>query len=245
MGADGWARSFFDTAATWWGRPVVRDIDRARAAGIEAMCGPGAKRVLELGAGGGATAAAAADLGHSVTAVELSPVRAAYARELAADRDVTVVEGDFYTVELDGAFDCVAYWNGFGIGDDADQRRLLRRVATTWLAPGGSVILEVFSPWRWARDAGRTEVVPRDTALVHALDYDPVRSRFVDRWWQEGDEARSITQSGRCYSPADLLLLLETTGLEPADGDLLDSNTQVSAGLWHASGYRVRLVAAG
>ncbi|MFN5457566.1 MAG: hypothetical protein ACK5BX_41150, partial [Bradyrhizobium sp.] len=38
-----------------------------------------------------------------------------------ADRD--------YTIELAGRFDVVCYWDGFGIGSDADHRRLLRRIA--------------------------------------------------------------------------------------------------------------------
>jgi SAM-dependent methyltransferase len=100
-----WVQPFFDTAATWWGRPEIRDVDRERAAAIERFCGPGPKRVLELGAGGGATAAATADCGHRVTAVELSPVRAGFARALAVNREVKVVEGDFSTVDLDGRFD--------------------------------------------------------------------------------------------------------------------------------------------
>ena len=41
--------------------------------------------------------------------------------------EMSVVQGDFYEVELDGTFDVVCYFDGFGIGSDADQRRLLRR----------------------------------------------------------------------------------------------------------------------
>lgn len=44
---------------------------RARAAEIERFCGPGRKRILELGAGAGGTAAAMADLGHEVVAIEV------------------------------------------------------------------------------------------------------------------------------------------------------------------------------
>ncbi len=36
---------------------------------------------------------------------------------------------------------------------------------------------------------------------------------MADRWWRPGREAESITQSLRCYTPADLRLLLEGTGL--------------------------------
>jgi hypothetical protein len=38
------------------------------------------------------------------------------------------IEGDFYETEPPGKFDVVAYFDGFGIGTDEDQRRLLRRI---------------------------------------------------------------------------------------------------------------------
>ncbi len=100
--------------------------DREKAALIEEFTGDGTKRVLELGAGGGQGAAAAADLGHSVVAVELVPSLAAQAQRLAATREtgrMTVINEDFCTVSLDGHFDVVCYWDGFGIGTDDDQRR--------------------------------------------------------------------------------------------------------------------------
>ena len=49
-----------------------------------------------------------------------------------------MVRADFYTVALDGRFDVVCCWEVFGLGDDADQRRLLRRIEAEWLAPGGA-----------------------------------------------------------------------------------------------------------
>lgn len=67
-----------------------------------------------------------------MVAVEFSPIYADYAREhLKTKRSGTLesVEADFYTVELAGRFDVVCYWDGFGVGSDADQRRLLRRIA--------------------------------------------------------------------------------------------------------------------
>jgi len=44
-----------------------------------------------------------------------------------------------YDVDIGGPFDAVCYWDGFGIGDDQDQRRLLRRIAG-WLAPDGRAL---------------------------------------------------------------------------------------------------------
>src|SRR5262249_50098311 len=142
---------------------VLSDGDLERAAIVERLCGPEPKRVLEIGSGFGGTAAALANQGHLVTAVELSSVRAEYARELALEKrkgQLKIVEADFYQVELMDQFDLVCYWNGFGTGTDADQRRLLRKIASTWLMPNGCLLMNIFSPWWWVRQAGTTESKP-------------------------------------------------------------------------------------
>jgi len=61
----------------------VGDKHRTNVAAIARLAGRGPKRVLELGAGGGQVAAAMADAGHDVTAVELVEVAFRHARELA------------------------------------------------------------------------------------------------------------------------------------------------------------------
>lgn len=40
-----------------------------------------------------------------------------------------------------------------------------------------------------------------------------ITSTAVDTWWEAGHEDAAITQLIRCYSPADLSLLLDGTGL--------------------------------
>jgi SAM-dependent methyltransferase len=183
-----------------------------RAASIARLAGAGRKRVLELGAGGGRAAAATADLGHDVVAVELVPTAAEHARRLAErerEGSLSVIRGDFYEVEPGGGFDVVCYWDGFGVGSDADQRRLLRRVRG-WLAAGGCALLDVNTPWYWAGAAGR-ELRWGEAARRYGFDADGCR--LLDRWWSVGAEGGAVTQSLRCYSPADLRLLLEGTGL--------------------------------
>src|SRR5262245_40060793 len=113
-----WAQQFYIRQEQWSGvyTGAVAEEHRERAAAIGRLAGGGPKRVLELGAGGGQAAAAAADLGHTVVALDLSPAALAHARRLAAERPsgaLTVVEGDFYAVELAGPFDVVCYWDGF------------------------------------------------------------------------------------------------------------------------------------
>src|SRR5438046_208747 len=129
---------FYDRTALWWGTSGITDRDRARALLVNESAGRSC-RVLELGAGFGGAAAATADLGHRVIAVERSAQRAALARRhewKSRSGELEIIEADFDSVVLEGPFDVVAYWSGFGVGNDASQASLLTRVRG-WLAPAG------------------------------------------------------------------------------------------------------------
>ena len=131
-----WVKPYYTRAGDYWGPQTVEQRHHDRLAALTRLCGPGPKRVLELGAGTGEVAAVMADAGHSVTAIEFSPTRAPHIQALAQQPrqgSLTVLEADFYEVALAREFDVVCYWDGFGVGSDADQRRLLRRIATEWL----------------------------------------------------------------------------------------------------------------
>jgi hypothetical protein len=158
---------------------------------------------------------------------------------------VDVLNGDFMQVELPGRFDAVTYWNGFGVGSDSEQRTLLHRIAEDWLAPDGVAVLDVFNPLAWCREAGTMDV-DSETNCRQAVDFDAVTSRMVDTWWFDGEDKPPLSQSQRCYSPADLALLLEGTGLTmvraEVDGTSLDMVGSGADGpLGKAWGYRVLL----
>lgn len=215
-----WAHAYYTRQSETFGRAIVTDHNRRAAARLDAWataygCGPD---LLELGAGAGGLAAALADLGRRVVAIDFNPSDAAFARTLAADRPpgaLTVVEGDFYTADLERTFDFVCYWDGFGIGSDADQRRLLHRIADDWLTPGGRCALDVFSPWAWrGRDGETSTYTARDgTAWTRTVRYDAVGQRFTDSWHPADDDSVTRSQSIRCYAIPDLVLLLDGTGL--------------------------------
>ena len=222
-----WIKGFYDQCAIWWGAETEDPReDAARAATVERLCGSqseqGPLRVLELGAGAGRSAAALAGRGHNVVAVELSPLRAAQARALLKiERPgrLAVVEADFYTVELEGRFDVVCYWDGFGIGSDADHRRLLRRIAQCWLRPTGSVLMDVANTAWAARHAGAAEAldplpgVPGSVAMLRRWHFDVLHSRWIDEWQPTAAPEAALAQTVRCYTPADFLLLLKGTSL--------------------------------
>jgi SAM-dependent methyltransferase len=231
----GWVKVFYDQASIWWGPdPQPSGVHPARVQTVQRLCGTAPRRILELGAGTGASAAALADAGYDVVGVDLSE-RTAYAAGLAARAragSLSVVREDFYTVQLAGRFDIICCWETFGLGADADQRRLLRRMADDWLAPRGSVLMDVYSPFRPAHDAGTEEQlpplpgVPGSVDMIERCHFDPVHCRWTDEWIPVAEPDKALAQTIRCYSPADLLLLLDGTGLSlrriEIDGQVLD-----------------------
>lgn len=253
-----WIEPFYTQAGIWWGEdPQAEGVHAARVATVARLCGPGRKHILDLGTGPGATAAALADAGHAVLAVELSPARAAYAAKLAElphAGSLAVLQADFYGAPIVERFDLVCLWETFGLGSDADQRRLLRRIATEWLAPGGSALVEVYSPFRPARDACTAERlkplrgVPGSVEMWERCHFDPLHCRWIDEWEPTAAPEQALAQTVRCYSPADLLLLLEGTGLslthaevEGAPLDVLSEAVTLSGPLMDAWCYLVQL----
>ncbi|MEN6370159.1 MAG: methyltransferase domain-containing protein [Thermotogota bacterium] len=213
-----WVRTFYDKQDEWTGccGEEIGAVHRKQASRVGRALGGRSGRVLELGCGGGQTAAAIADLGHTVVAVDISPraIDAARQRAKAHFRGrMEPVLGDFYEIAPEDKFDVVCYFDGFGIGKDDDQRRLLRRIAG-WLKRDGSALIEVYALRYWATVAG-TEMHFDDASRRYG--FDAAGSRLLDTWWPNGHPDEAVTQSLRCYGPAELRALLDGTGLELVD----------------------------
>lgn len=209
-----WSHTFYeqqDRLTGYYSKPI-HPFHTGLAARVTAHRGqPGT--LLELGAGGGQFATAAALAGHTVTALDLYARGGEHTRRLAAEHGVTVRArtADFYTADPDGPFDAVCYWDGFGIGEDADQRFLLSRVAR-WLTASAAAYVDVYTPWYWAHYAGFTQ---RTEGYVQTYGFDADGCRMLDTYAPAGGDP--LTQSLRCYSPADLRGLLPGTGLTLAE----------------------------
>jgi len=220
-----WVRDFYEKQYAWadwktrWADPDLEAPGAvAHVAAIDRIAGPGAKRILELGSGVGTLAAALAHAGHSVVAVELLEELARNTQRLSADvraGSLQAISGDFFEIELGARFDVVAYFDGFGIGSDDDQQRLLRRIRE-WLARDGCALIDVLSPWYWANATGEGEEFPEGSGVWYRDSFDAEGSRMVEEMWQEGHRDAAVVQSLRCYAPADLKLLTAHTGLDLA-----------------------------
>lgn len=252
-----WIKTFYTQKSQWLaalGKPTgILPHDYVRVQWIQQFCGQHTQIILELGCGDGETALACAQAGHRVTAVELSPFRIARARDLAqhAPPDtLTLLEGDFYQMAFPSRFGLICYWDGFGVGTDQDQQRLLTKMEQDWLTPEGSVILEVFNPWYWIRQTG---VQRRFASLGITVEYrfDPLQSRFSEHCISDDPTIPPIAQTIRCYTPSDLHLLLHGTGLRFDQGTMhgIDFHTNSSLPLadplhawWTHETYVVKLV---
>jgi len=68
----------------------------------------------------------------------------------------------------------------------------------------------------WAGGTSHRAARPEDGyqhVLTEVAGFDPVACRFTDTWWEQDQPLQRHTQTGRCYTPADFLLLLEGNGL--------------------------------
>ncbi len=191
----------------------VVDYHHEKAALVKQLAGPSKKRILELGSGGGQTACAMAKLGHTVVAVELVQGAHENGRALAKELGISNIEfihGNFYNVDFSDRFDVVCYWDGFGVGTDEEQHKLLKRI-DGWLKPEGCALIDVYTPWYASYTAGIES--PISAIATRRYDFDADQCRWLDSWWPIEDKAQMVTQSLRCYSPADLRMLLQGTGL--------------------------------
>jgi SAM-dependent methyltransferase len=221
-----WVRPFYERQyswADWRARWADSDPDdpalEAHVHAVRRLTGPGQKRILELGSGTGHVSAALANAGHEVVALELLDELVENIRRLAEDVRTGSLEaicGDFYEVDVAGHFDVVAYFDGFGIGTDDDQRRPLSRIAL-WLAPHGAALIDVFSPAYWVKASKAKEEFPPGSGVWYRDRFDPEGSRMIEDMWRRSDEDDVVSQTLRCYSPADLRLLLDGTNLRLAE----------------------------
>ena len=256
-----WVKAHYTQQSRLFGRATISDRHREIAKGLhqwfESWQVSRGNRVLELGAGACGLAAAMTEFGYDVWAVEFNPADVELAKQLVKERNINrlhIVEADFYEVQLEGKFDFIYYWDGFGVGDDEHQRRLLTRIGNEWLGEDGLAIIDIFSPWNWQRRVGEvSEFRANDGSFwTREIQFDPLHSRFRDVMRVKDGSQPELSQTIRVYSLQDFLLLIEKTGTQVArfyldfetriSLDVLDD--RVSNRMMKSNGYFVHLMRA-
>ncbi|MEK4759711.1 class I SAM-dependent methyltransferase [Viridibacillus sp. FSL E2-0187] len=170
--------------------------------------------ILELGSGNGEFAVAAAMHGNHVSAVEIIPRAISKMFELAKENNVTrrikAHQDSFYTILLADKFDTICYWDGFGVGTDADQQLLLHNI-DYWLKPDGTVFIDVFAPAYWAKTAG--QFMELSKTVCRQYDFVIDTNRMLDTWWLTENPDEKKQQSLRCYEVAEFEKMLIGTSL--------------------------------
>jgi SAM-dependent methyltransferase len=111
-----------------------------------------AGRVLELGVGTGRVLLPLVDAGHEVTGVDLSPALLAVAQKklhaMGYEGRARLIEGDLLRVSLPAAAFAFAVCTSntlMHLAESSAQQALLER-CFGWLAPGGLLLIDLFSP---------------------------------------------------------------------------------------------------
>ena len=215
-----WIKSFYDAAVEWWGESWYSGENlKSRLDIVNQYAGGKDKRILELAAGTGETAAYFCDNGYSVLAMDISRKNVEVMSNLQQKRStLRVIEGDFLQIQIDEQFPIVCMFESFGLGSDREQRQLLTKVSEKWLIPNGVFVLDVYHPLGPIRASGtkreleKLENVPGSVDMTEYSYYDPIKSRWVDIWEPKHNKENRRMQSIRCYTPADLILLAEYCG---------------------------------
>lgn len=163
--------------------------------------------ILELGAGGGQMVLALSNVGYDVTGLELNEVIFEQAESLIQKKEnARMIQGDFYNWTPSKQYDVITYFDGFGLDSDDQQRYLLERLHQ-WLKPNGYLILEVYTPWYWANIANEKSM--NLGQISRKYTFDAQNCRLIDTWFEHKTPQKKHYQSLRCYSPADLKLLIK------------------------------------
>src|SRR5699024_9851391 len=118
----------------------------------------------------------------------------------------------FYTVDVTETFDVLLYIDGFGVGTDAEQLQLLKRI-NGWLNEEGVALIDVYQPKYWQKIAGQEMTPFPDSGVRRKYDYDWKNQRMTDTWWEEESPAAHFTQSLACYTPDEIHALCQEANL--------------------------------
>jgi SAM-dependent methyltransferase len=218
---DWWQTFFDDQYLKMYGVVLPEERTEQEVAGILAMLGLSAgASVLDLCCGQGRHALRMAQVGLSVTGLDLSPTLLAIAEQgaEAAGVQLTLVRRDMRDIPFENEFDAIVnMFTAFGYFDsDAENERVLQAVRRA-LKPGGQLLIDLANVYRtnsfpasriwYESDAGTT---------FQEHIWDPWTGRDnTTYYWFENGERKSRSFSVRAYASYEMVAMLQAAGLTP------------------------------
>ncbi len=174
--------------------------------------------ILDLACGFGRHTNRLAQMGYTMTGVDLMPGFLDLARKDAAARGVTVDyrQGDMRQLDFEAAFERVfLLFTAFGYFDDEDNLRVLQNCARA-LKPGGLLIFDVQN-----RDTALVGFRPsfvtekEGNLMIDRMTFDPLTGKMTNRRIVIRDGTRKDKPFIiRLYNPTEIHDWLERAGLE-------------------------------
>lgn len=209
-----WIKRFYELQYEMMGKPsdIAFQQDRIDVLEKHQMFAP--KNILELGGGFGEFTKMAINKGYRVAMIELIASACAKAQVLFEPfpEHLEIICTDFYTINYKEIFDAVCYWDGFGIGDDEDQIRLLRLIHNA-LKKDGLLFVDVYNPLYWK------QLNPLKMTLKNGereYNFDDKENKMID-CWQSKETKHKECQYLKCYLPTDFELLIKGIGFKVLD----------------------------
>ena len=168
--------------------------------------------VLELGAGNGLLAQSLSTFDKNITTIELVPEMVEFAKQFNTS-NVTSLCGSFYDIDIINTFDTVLYIDGFGVGTDNDQLRLLKRI-NSWLNDDGIALIDIYQPKYWKKVSGNKMMPFPNSNVARIYGYNESLNRMTDTWWEEENPEVKYTQSLACYSLDEVYALCTKANLK-------------------------------
>ena len=176
------------------------------------------KKILDLACGYGRHANRLAELGHTMTGIDLMPGFLEIARLDAFQRNIEVQfqQGDMRILAFEDEFDCVLLlFTAFGYFSDENNLKVLINAGNA-LKPGGNLIFDMLN-----RDAFLKQMYPYFVAekegnlMIDRLSFDSLQGRlYNNRIVIRDGERKEKPYFTRLYNPNEIGTMLKQAGLE-------------------------------
>ena len=218
-----WWTTFFDADYLQvWGQLFPEEVNAKQAADLWSILDlqPGPK-ILDAPCGWGRLSRVLALMGATVLGVDQSETLLNYAESTRADIPpgrLRYLKHDLRTPLPESGFDVACnIFTSFGYGTEEDDVAIFRSLRNA-VRPGGRVVVETnhrdLLCAYIAHGAKASRRLPDGTLFIDEPEFDPITGIVQLNWYWSGPKGSGVKRAQwRCYTPSQIVGLLEQAGL--------------------------------